>query len=28
LKLKGEGIWLEKAEAASAIIYWDGLKYQ
>lgn len=25
--LRGEALWVEKSESASAIIYWDGKKY-
>lgn len=26
-KLRGEALWVEKSEAASAIVYWNGQKY-
>ena len=27
-KLRGDAIWVEKTEAASAIVYWDGSAFQ
>lgn len=28
VKFSGNGIWVEKSESASAIIYWDGKQYR